>query len=34
MLGRGTCWFFLPCVDVPVVCLAYEYVVCVLYSVV
>jgi hypothetical protein len=27
MLGRGTCRFFLPCIDVPVVCLAYEYVV-------
>jgi hypothetical protein len=20
MLGRGVCWFFLPCVDVSVVC--------------
>jgi hypothetical protein len=29
MLNRGTCWFILHCIDVPVVCLAYEYVVCV-----
>jgi hypothetical protein len=29
MLGRATCQFFLPCIDVPFVCLAYEYFVCV-----